>query len=63
MKNAFTESRALINILEQDHVFVHPGYFFDFTKGVFLVLSLLTPSDIFQEGMERLLRRIREQTS
>jgi alanine-synthesizing transaminase len=47
------EERAL-RLLEKD-VVVHPGYFFDFEGGAFLVLSLLTPPDDFREGVERVL--------
>jgi hypothetical protein len=35
---------------------VHPGYFFDFPREAFLIVSLLVPSARFDEGIERLLR-------
>jgi alanine-synthesizing transaminase len=41
--------------LPHHDVLVHPGYFFDFPHEAHLVLSLLTPGDVFAEGVERLL--------
>lgn len=35
-------------------VVVHPGYFFDFAADGYLVVSLLTNSDVFAEGVRRL---------
>jgi alanine-synthesizing transaminase len=37
-------------------VLVHPGYFFDFPRESFLVVSLLLPPDAFQDGVVRILR-------
>lgn len=41
--------------LEQDHLVIHPGYFFEFPEPGFVVVSLLTPSDRFRDGLGRLL--------
>ena len=53
-----TDEEIALGLLEKDHVYVHPGYFFDFHSGTFLVLSLLPPKDIFQEGIRRLSENI-----
>ena len=42
-------------LLRQSGVLVHPGHFFNFDRGCFLVLSLITPEEIFCEGLRRLL--------
>jgi hypothetical protein len=34
---------------------VHPGYFFDFDRDGHFVVSLLTKTDVFEEGARRLL--------
>jgi alanine-synthesizing transaminase len=47
-----------LELLSKDAVFVHPGYLFDFPTEAYLVLSLLTPPATFQEGVDRLLRRV-----
>lgn len=49
-----SEEDLVLRLLEKEHVFVHPGYFFDFEEEGFLVVSLLPPSDIFQEGIKRI---------
>jgi aspartate/methionine/tyrosine aminotransferase len=46
-----------IEILQTHHVLVHPGHFYDFGGGDYLVISLLTPPDTFGEGISRLMRR------
>jgi alanine-synthesizing transaminase len=52
-----TEEDWVLTLLDQDNVLVQPGFFYDFEKEAFLVLSLLTPSDIFGEGVQRILGR------
>lgn len=44
-----------IALLEKHSVLVHPGRFFDFRQDGFLVLSLTTPEDVFNEGVRRML--------
>ncbi len=39
-------------------VVVHPGYFFDFPRESYLVVSLLTPEDDFARGIAAVLRQI-----
>jgi hypothetical protein len=38
-------------------VLVHPGYFFDFDREAYVVVSLLTPPDQFERGIVRVLAR------
>ena len=52
-------SAALLQLLEQDHVLAHPGYFFDFPSPGYLVVSLLPRPEIFDEGTARLVARLR----
>ncbi len=47
-----------LTLVEHDGVFVHPGYFFDMTRGAHLVVSLLTPEAEFDEGIQRLVSRV-----
>jgi hypothetical protein len=44
--------------VEDDGVHVHPGYFFDMTRGAHLVVSLLAPEATFAEGARRILARV-----
>lgn len=52
------EEWALL-FLKEDHVYVYPGYFFDFPEGNFLVLSLLPPPAIFEEAVDRLSKKFK----
>jgi aspartate/methionine/tyrosine aminotransferase len=49
------EDWALI-LLEQQHVLVQPGWFYDFMDDRVVVVSLLTKELDFAEGIERLVR-------
>lgn len=48
------EEDLVLRLVQEDGVIVHPGYFFDFPREAFLVLSLLTPPVEFDEGAARL---------
>jgi aspartate/methionine/tyrosine aminotransferase len=50
-----SEEERTLRLLERSDVLVHPGYFFDFPKEAFLVLSLLPSPEVFDEGLRRLL--------
>ena len=45
-------------LVREEGIIVHPGYFFDFDRDGFLVLSLILPPDSFAEGVRRLVRRL-----
>jgi aspartate/methionine/tyrosine aminotransferase len=47
--------RVPLGLLHDQHVLVHPGFFFDFPREAYVVLSLLPPEDAFAEGISRLL--------
>jgi alanine-synthesizing transaminase len=52
-----SEEELILRLLAEDDVLVHPGYFFDFPREAFLVLSLLTSSEIFRPATQRLFLR------
>jgi alanine-synthesizing transaminase len=47
-----------VELLTEDGVFVHPGHFYDFLSEGHLVVSLLPPAEIFQQGIRKLLARV-----
>jgi alanine-synthesizing transaminase len=47
-----------VELLSRDGVFVHPGHFYDLPAEGHLVVSLLPPSEIFREGIRRVLTRV-----
>jgi hypothetical protein len=50
-----TEEEWALELLDRCNVLVQPGYFYDFDQDGLLVLSLLTPPEIFSEGVEQAL--------
>ncbi len=50
-----TEEQFVLHLLEQEHVLVHPGYFFDFPREAYLVVSLLPQENVFADAVERVL--------
>ncbi|OLC55407.1 MAG: hypothetical protein AUH92_02255 [Acidobacteria bacterium 13_1_40CM_4_69_4] len=52
------EEEMVLDLLAQDDVLVHPGYFFDFPREAFLVLSLLPDPATFEEALRRILDRV-----
>ena len=55
-----SDEDLVIELLQKHHVLVHPGHFYDFPKDGFLVVSLITPAEIFEDGISRLLRYLKE---
>ncbi len=53
-----SEESLVLTLLEQDRVLVHPGYFFDFPREAFLVVSLLPAPDVFDRAAARMLARV-----
>jgi alanine-synthesizing transaminase len=53
-----SEESLVLQLLEHDRVLVHPGYFFDFPREAFLVLSLLPRPEIFDRAVSRTLARV-----
>lgn len=51
-----SEEDLVVRLLTSDLVLTHPGYFFDFPRESFLIISLLPPPAIFAEGVARVLR-------
>jgi aspartate/methionine/tyrosine aminotransferase len=41
-------------------VLVHPGHFYEFPSDGHLVLSLITPSDVLADGLQKLLFRVKD---
>ncbi len=50
------EERLVLDVLENERVLVHPGYFFDFRSEAFIVVSLLTDAAVFRDAIARVLR-------
>jgi len=53
-----SEESLVLQLLEHDRVLVHPGFFFDFPREAFLVLSLLPRPEVFERAVARVLSRV-----
>lgn len=53
-----SESERVERLLQDQGVLVYPGYFFDFPREAYLVLSLLPRPGAFGAGVERILRTL-----
>ena len=49
-----SEEVWITRLLEEQSVIVQPGYFFDMDSEAYVVVSLLTPPEVFDEGAQRL---------
>ncbi len=56
-----SEEEWALKFLREDHVFVHPGYFFDLPEGPYIVVSLLPKPEIFAEGLSRILEKVEDE--
>ncbi len=54
-----TDEDWALELLREDGVILHPGYFFNFPREAYLVLSLLPPEAEFTEAVRRLGSRLR----
>ena len=53
-----SEDAIVLDLLEQTGVLVHPGYFFDFEREAFLVVSLLPDPHVFASAAQALFAQI-----
>jgi hypothetical protein len=54
-----SEEELVLTLLQADGVLVHPGYFFDFSRESYLIVSLLVDEQAFADGIGRVLGRLR----
>jgi aspartate/methionine/tyrosine aminotransferase len=52
-----SEEALVLELLNSDGVLVHPGYFFDFPREAYLIVSLLIDPKSFDSAIERVLTR------
>lgn len=49
-----SEEEWTLELLERENVLVQPGFFYDFETEAYLVVSLLTAAEVFEEGVRRI---------
>jgi aspartate/methionine/tyrosine aminotransferase len=50
------EEELVLELLRREQILVHPGFFFDFPREAFIVVSLLPPPDVFDGAFASVLR-------
>jgi aspartate/methionine/tyrosine aminotransferase len=58
-RTSSSDEDLTIRLLRDHHVLLHPGHFYDFPSDGFLVLSLISPSADFRQGLAHLLAALR----
>ncbi|HKR29234.1 MAG TPA: pyridoxal phosphate-dependent aminotransferase [Terriglobales bacterium] len=53
-----SDEELAIDLIDQAGVVVHPGHFYEFQSEGYLVLSLITPDAVFQDGLRAILKRL-----
>ena len=53
---ARSEEALALELLDRERILVHPGYFFDFPREAYVIVSLLPQTDIFVDAVARMLR-------
>jgi alanine-synthesizing transaminase len=53
-----SEDTIVLDLLETTGVLVHPGYFFDFEREAFLIISLLPEAEVFAAGAAAMFSRL-----
>ncbi len=53
-----SDEELAIQLIADDGVVVHPGHFYEFQSDGYLVLSLITPNAVFQDGLRAILNKI-----
>ncbi len=56
LPDGLSEEEAVLSVLREAQVLVHPGYFFDCAEAPYWVVSLLPPEALFKTGVERILK-------
>ena len=53
-----SEETIVLDLLDATGVLVHPGYFFDFEREAFLIVSLLPEPEVFAAGVAAMFERL-----
>ena len=60
MPSIFSEEKWVKKLLIEKDVLVYPGYFFDFEKEAYLIISLIVKENFLSEGIKKILDLFKE---
>jgi alanine-synthesizing transaminase len=55
IRDALGDEERVLGLLDRYNTLVHPGFFYDFHREGFVVVSLLPPMEIFCAGVANLI--------
>lgn len=55
LNSEINEEDFVYELLNKKDVYINPGYFYDFNDEGYIILSLLTPVDVFENGVKRII--------
>lgn len=58
LPTTMSEENWVVRLLDEASVVVQPGYFFDMASEAYVVISLITPPETFNEGISRLRKSV-----
>jgi alanine-synthesizing transaminase len=61
LPDVMSDTDWTLGLLKQHQVLTQPGWFYDFTPGAVLVLSLLAPEHLFERGISQLTAHVEDQ--
>jgi len=50
------EEEIVLGLLDRERILVHPGYFFDFSREAYIIVSLLPAPQVFDDAAARMLQ-------
>jgi len=63
INNEQSDEEFAIELLRKTHTLVHPGHFYDFSDDRYIVVSLITPTITFQQGISCLMEFLKSPTA
>lgn len=54
----YGDEQFVIGLMKKMGIFVHPGYFYDYEKGLYILISLLPPLHILEKSLKKILEYI-----
>lgn len=58
--DSITDEQFVIKLMEQTCIFAHPGYFYDYDKEIFILISLLLPAKKLKSALNKILKILRK---
>jgi len=54
-KTSLTDEQFVIKLMQKTGIFAHPGYFYDYDRDLYILISLLLPPKILQKSLQKII--------